>query len=42
MLLIIVIPLSLVGHEMTIAKYVLHNVLATYHLISNRLLWNNC
>lgn len=40
--LIIVIPLALVGHEMTIANYVLHNVLATYHLISNRLLRNNC
>ena len=37
-----IIPLALVGYEMTIANLALRASLAIDHLISNTRSWNNC
>ena len=38
----IIIPLVLVGYEMTIANLALCTFLAIYYLTSNARSWNNC
>ena len=35
-----IIPLALIGYEMTMANLVLRTLLAIYHLVSKARLWN--